>query len=310
LVNNPDYIKQLDMDVIAKTIQPEYPKDSPKASVIIVTYNPDEKEFRECLEPLMRQTRQDFEILLLDNSDKNDAKHLLCELNLTYIKLRKNYGLSLARNVGIRLSKGEFVIFLDDDARVPENWVEEHLKAHETHDIIGLRGKCLPKHPGFFNDLSTSYDMGDEIIPSHMDLEGNSSFRKQYLFEIGGYNPAFAKSGGAEGLELAYRLVSRYKDRNKLIYYPGAVIYHDSVSGYLEYMRKRKRSIKHAAIAKQIFPDVFEFARSYPPPILRNTSLAFRIKLKLLKLSFPIYDFLYAAALVLGRGERERTSDW
>ena len=287
-----NYLEQLDLSIIREVVEFGKVKETPKASVVVVTFNPDEREFLDCLESLKKQTCDDFELLLIDNSDKGNVKHLLGGYGLKYIGLTRNYGLTIAKNVGIRFSRGELVIFLDDDATVAGNWIEEHLQGHNEHDIIGLRGRCFPKNPGFFNDLATHYDMGEQATPWHIDLEGNSSFKRTALLEIGGFSPDFQKSGGGDGLDISYRIVTRLGDRNSLIYYPGPVIYHDSVQGYFEFMRKRSRHKNHGRMMMERFPEIFRFVQSYGPAKARNTSLGFRVRLKLLRKSYWIYDMM------------------
>ena len=69
-----------------------------KVSVIIVAYNTG-KEIIDCLDSLKKQTNKEFDIIVVDNGNEN--LDVLKNYDLFYIKLNKNYGPSLARNIGV-----------------------------------------------------------------------------------------------------------------------------------------------------------------------------------------------------------------
>jgi len=259
-----NYIKSLKLDdKIIEVINTDNKKVSPEASVIIVTYNTNQKLLSQNLDSLKNQLNNKFEIIIVDNSDKKDVKSIVSSYSLKYIKLNKNYGLSLARNIGIKFARGDIVIFLDDDAIPAKNFVKEHIRAHNECNILGLRGKSLPRTSTIYNYLVSHYDYGNQIIPSIINLEGNSSFKRDMLIEIGGFNPELLGAGGYEGLELTYRIIKKYEDKNKLIYYPNTVIYHDYSSNFIKYLKKALRHAKYRNIIEAQFKDIFKFFREY-----------------------------------------------
>ena len=259
-----NYIKSLKLDdKIIEVKDTDNKKVSPEASVVIVTYNTDKKLLSQNLESLNMQTDDNFEIIIVDNSDKRDVKSIVSKYSLKYIKLNKNYGLSLARNIGIKFARGNIVIFLDDDAIPADDFIKEHVHAHKEFNIIGLRGKSLPRTSTIYNYLTSHYDYGDKTIPCFINLEGNSSFKRDVLIEIGGFNPKLQGAGGYEGLELTYRIISKYKDKSKLIYYPNAVIYHDYSHNFIKYLKKALRHAKYKDIIEGQFKDIFKLFREY-----------------------------------------------
>jgi len=258
-----DYIENLDLDnFIVKKVNLMKVSIKPNASVIIVTYNNSDLLLSN-LDNLNKQTVSDFEIIIIDNNEKIDIFPLIKKYPINYIKLKKNYGLSFARNIGIKLARGEIVIFLDDDAIPANDFIEEHIRAYKENDILGLRGKSLPRTPTIYNYFASHYDYGDKTIPCFINLEGNSSFKRDVLIEIGGFNPKLQGAGGYEGLELTYRIVSKYKDKSKLIYYPNAVIYHDYSHNFVKYLRKALRHAKYKDIIEGQFKDIFKLFREY-----------------------------------------------
>jgi GT2 family glycosyltransferase len=140
-----DYIENLDLDnFIVKKVNLMKVSIKPNASVIIVTYNNSDLLLLN-LDNLNKQIVSDFEIIIIDNNEKIDIFPLIKKYPINYIKLKKNYGLSFARNIGIKLARGEIVIFLDDDAIPAPDFVEKHINAYKEYNIYGLRGKAIPR---------------------------------------------------------------------------------------------------------------------------------------------------------------------
>ena len=261
----------------------------PGASVVVVTYNTNVKLLAENFKALFNQSVENYDVIVVDNSDKKDLEPVVLGFPVkVYIKLKENAGLSVGRNIGVSRAQGDIVIFLDDDAIPDRDFIREHLKAYETYDIVGLRGKSKPRTKSVYNYLTAHYDMGDSAIPHYINLEGNSSFRKDILEAIGGFDTVIKGAGGHEGAELSYRIINRLKDRNKLIYYPGPVIYHDYCTSFSRYFRKVKRhekNLKH--LADKHSEEISRFRASYPKRPNINTpdkrSLFTKIKLKLIR---------------------------
>lgn len=255
-----------------------------KASVVIVTYNNIELLLKN-LDSLKNQTIKNFEIILIDNNNKIDLYPLLNDYQVIYKKLYKNYGPCLGRNIGIKYAKGDIVIFLDDDAIPANDFVEQHIKAYRLSDIYGLRGKSLPRKSGnIYNYFAGHYDLGEKIIPWYINLEGNSSFKKEILINIGGFNMEINGAGGHEGIELSYRILKKYNDKNKLVYYPEAIIYHDYSDNFIAYINKIIRHNKNKSKLENISQDIFNLIKEYclnRNGIQRN-SIDFITKLRLM----------------------------
>jgi glycosyltransferase involved in cell wall biosynthesis len=94
-------------------------------SILVPVYN-SEKYLNECVYSVLRQSEQDFELILV-NDGSLDGGGMLCDRframypNQVRVAHQPNRGLILARRAGIALAKGDFCIFLDaDDALEPE----------------------------------------------------------------------------------------------------------------------------------------------------------------------------------------------
>lgn len=89
-----------------------------KVSIIVAIYKV-EAYLRTCVQSILSQTYQDFELILVDDGSP-DACPILCDEYArqdTRVRVihKSNGGLSDARNVGIRAAKGEYIMFVDGD---------------------------------------------------------------------------------------------------------------------------------------------------------------------------------------------------
>ena len=90
----------------------------PKYSVIIPVYNA-EKTLKRCLDTLLAESHSESEIILInDGSEDQSGKICLSYaekyLNIHYIE-KQNGGVSTARNVGLEMATGEYILFVDSD---------------------------------------------------------------------------------------------------------------------------------------------------------------------------------------------------
>ena len=90
-----------------------------KISIIVPAYNL-EKYISKTLDSLRKQTFDNFEVYIIDDAstDKTvENVERFCEIDKRFnlIKLPQNGGISHARNVGIQVAKGDYIIFVDGD---------------------------------------------------------------------------------------------------------------------------------------------------------------------------------------------------
>lgn len=99
----------------------------PLTSVIVPIYNA-QNHLRECIESILGQTEADIELLLIDDGSQDGSGSICDEYAACDPRIRvlhtPNRGVSAARNTGLDLARGEFVVFVDSDDRV----MPEHLR--------------------------------------------------------------------------------------------------------------------------------------------------------------------------------------
>ena len=94
----------------------------PQISVIVPVYQA-EAYIRRCLDSIVNQTFQDWECILVDDGSKDNSGAICDEYAVKDSRFRvihqTNRGVSVARQVGLDASKGEYIAFAD-----PDDWVE------------------------------------------------------------------------------------------------------------------------------------------------------------------------------------------
>lgn len=110
----------------------------PLVSVVMPVYNV-ENYIEDSIKSVLRQTYKQLELIVVDDGSKdnsiNKAKRLLETSGIRYeIISQKNSGQGAARNAGLKVSNGEWVIFLDSDDMLSDNGIE-HMVSVISHNV-------------------------------------------------------------------------------------------------------------------------------------------------------------------------------
>ena len=109
-----------------------------KLSIIVPVYNV-EKYLAQCLDSLVGQTVEDYEIIVVNDGSPDNSQRIIDDYAARYPGLivpmiKENGGLSSARNLGMNVAKGEFIGFVDSDDWVDETMYEKMLEAIEREN--------------------------------------------------------------------------------------------------------------------------------------------------------------------------------
>lgn len=113
-------------------------RERPLISVVIPVYKTPEEYLRSCIESVLLQTVQDFEVILVDDGSPDNCGEI-CDSyakqdNRVKVIHQKNAGVSAARNAGLKVVQGKYLTFLDsDDLLVSTAW-ETAIQAIEEYD--------------------------------------------------------------------------------------------------------------------------------------------------------------------------------
>jgi glycosyltransferase involved in cell wall biosynthesis len=210
-------------------------------SVVICTYNrPD--LVRQVLGTIAEQDapRDAYEVLVVDNASPRDIAGVVAEFEGRIPGLRcireDRVGLSHARNRGCEEAQGEYVGYVDDDCRLPPEWVSVALRiAREVHPVMfggPYRAFYMTPKPKWFRDeygsecvAATPRFLRDDEYVTGMNMVIN----REGLASLGGFRGDLGMVGSAlaygEETELQMRLRSRMS-ADAIWYDPALHVYH------------------------------------------------------------------------------------
>lgn len=187
---------------------------SPLFSVVVPVYNVSPEHLRACVDSVLAQTYENWELCLVDDASTwPRVRETLREYeNHPQIAIRfreKNGNISQASNDGIAMAKGEFLAFLDcDDALAPNALYAVARKLNEDpaldyiySDEDRLTDDGKKRHTPFFKP-----DFSPDALMSMMYVCHLSVFRASFVRELGGFRLGVE---GAQDYDLALRAVER-----------------------------------------------------------------------------------------------------
>lgn len=226
-----------------------------KISVIIVNYNV--KYFLEvCLHSVLRATNGfDAEVIVVDNNSTDGSMQMVAEKFPTVIRIenKDNAGFGRANNQGVAIAKGEYILFLNPDTVMPEDFFTKTIGYMDAHPEAGSIGpKLLDGKGQFAPDGKKSFPSLSVAIFKTTGINKVFSkspyFNKYYAVHIGENETAavdvlsgccmlvrtnvLPKIGGAfdedyfmycEDVDLSYRI---QKAGYQNIYFPEATLIH------------------------------------------------------------------------------------
>lgn len=251
--------------------------NQPLISVVIPTYNR-EGCLLDTIHSLLFQNYPSFEIIVIDQSEIiSDAKKTLIKKagnKLRYFHIKER-GRSLAKNYGILVSRGDLVLFCDDDILTEPHFLETHAAIYSKDPQIAAASCRLveegdsaekivePLKITFYGKLvNKPYSTWSGYVSSLNG--GNMSFKRSALNEIGFFEEAFDGTSMVEEPDMAYRLLCR---NYKLYFDASTTVKHfPQKNGNLAYMRSKREEWFY-----YFFYNLFMFYAKYG----RRTTLPF-----------------------------------
>jgi hypothetical protein len=113
-----------------------------QVSIIIVSWNVKDL-LKKCLESILRYSQNiEYEIIVVDNASTDGTVEMVRQ-NFSQVQLianQENLGFAKANNIGIRQSKGKYVLLLNPDTEFVENSLEKVIAKMESDQKIGVLG--------------------------------------------------------------------------------------------------------------------------------------------------------------------------
>jgi len=213
---------------------------APLVSIIIVTWN-SKKHLPTCLNHLVEQTFQDFEVIIIDNGSEDDIldglQNKYPSLSLHIHKLDSNKGFAVANNIGARLASGDWLALLNADAFPEREWLTRLVEATESNpnacfasrqiqanspdlldgegDVYHISGLAWRRNYG--HPIREKYEVEEIFSP----CAAAAVYPRQTFLEAGGFDEEYFSY--QEDVDLGFRL--RLKGLH-CYFVPQAIVHH------------------------------------------------------------------------------------
>src|SRR5579859_1391303 len=195
-----------------------------RISIIVNTFNR-AASLRRTLAALVHLEYDNFEVVVVNGPSRDDTSKVLADFaGAVKIGRCENRNLSESRNIGIALAAGEIVAFIDDDAYPDPAWLDRLAEAYDDPEVAAAGG---PVYDYTGAGLQARFSMASRFgrawnpdvlppaalcqIPYAVDfpytIGTNSSFRRDLVVEIGGFDEEFEYY--LDETDLCCRLIDR-----------------------------------------------------------------------------------------------------
>ncbi len=252
--------------------------EHPIISVVIPCYNQG-MFIAETLDSVIAQTWQRWEAIIVDDGSTDNLKEqVLCyqrkDPRIHYY-YQPNGGVSKARNHGISLSKGKYILPLDGDDTIAPTYLEKAVTYLDAHTECTL----FYCHADMFGDSNEDWGIEYKSYESLLLFNSifcSSVFRKKDFEKVGGYDESFLT--GFEDWEFYIRLLAD----GGIVYQHADILFHYRQHNSLQQSRttdanQREEALlaiiyeKHKSIYDRYFPSPLvllrEVARRNRPPV-------------------------------------------
>jgi pyrroloquinoline quinone biosynthesis protein E len=183
---------------------------SESATIIVVNLNGGDR-IRRCINSVLAKTDYPYELIVVDNGSSDGSRQWLESLDFIHlVRNQNNVGAPVARNQALSIARGDWIVFLDNDTIVTNNWLSlflNHARKYPAAGMIGPRSDCVSGPQAVagiqFSNEEELDRFADRWQTSH---HGESRpirqlilfclfVRRHVVDKIGGFDPLFGKWG-------------------------------------------------------------------------------------------------------------------
>jgi len=241
-------------------------------SINILTYNGQDL-IEPCLNSVLKQTYKNFEVLVIDNASDDETLKRAKNFPVKTIENKKNLGFSAGHNIGIKQSRGGYVLCLNQDIVLDKDFLKHIVEIMEKDDKIGSVQCKLLKIRDINRPKSKTIDhtglvilKNRRVIARGQGERDKKQYKAEEVFGVDGAAPIYRRKAledikindeyfdedffaYKEDVDLAWRL--RLYGW-KAVYQPKAVAYHlrtageRAVKNYISIAKERRKLSKFA----------------------------------------------------------------
>jgi len=250
-------------------------------SVIIPAYNAG-KTLSDTLFALQNQSvpRDSYEIIVVDDGSKDDTAAMARRCGVTCVN-QPNRGPAAARNHGVRVARGDIILFTDADCTPDRDWLRQMTLPFQNERTVGVKGAYRTRQEELAArfaqaEFEDRYDLLKKADAIDMVDTYSAAFRRDIFIRIGLFDESFPVANN-EDTELSYRLCAA---GHLLKFNPEALVYHLHPNSFLKYFRIKYRRGYWRMIVYRNYPEK-AFKDTYTPVVIKLQTMA-------AALSFPV----------------------
>lgn len=254
-------------------------KQLPMVSVIVPSYNMEEF-IAETLDSILASQYENFEVIVVDDGSKDGslaiAEQYAAQDSRVRVFAQPNSGVSVARNLALKHSRGEYVLPIDADDKIEPMFIAEAVEALEADaEVKAVTCRCM-----FFGNREGEWNLPEydvHKLATDNRLCASSMYRRADAMRAGGYSEVVV---AREDWEF---WISMLKDGGKVVKLP-TVGFHYRVRAASKRFRDRGQKAQTVAGLNRLHPEFFERELGGELHLQRSQS---RLRNKLRRLSRP-----------------------
>lgn len=217
-----------------------------KISVIIPVYN-GEKYLKKCLKSLEQQTFAEFELIIINDGSTDRSQQIIDEFSqrstckVNNIE-KENQGQAAARNQGVILAQGKYVVFVDCDDYVEKDYLEVLYYAAESHgsDIVSCGYHYVDENGARLRDVKLTSRDWELYGRAGLFAVWGKIFRRDFILEK---NMKFPENGKIFE-DAPFSISAKFQGKNPIVI---------AYSGYY-YVRRRGSTMNSGTVKSSRFP--------------------------------------------------------
>ncbi len=212
-------------------------------SVIVPAYNEGES-IGMCVRALAHQSvpRDMYEIIVVDDDSTDDTSAIAKRAGADQVLSIEHGGAAVARNAGIKVAKGELVLFTDADCEPSVEWIARITAPFADPAVAGVKGTYRTRQRGLIPRLvQLEFEIRYERMAALPEIDFidtyAAAYRRSVLTEEGGFDTEYPVPS-AEDVDLSFRL-ARHGHRMQFV--PDAWVWHTHPRSLPAYLRRKMR---------------------------------------------------------------------
>ncbi|MDG2952827.1 glycosyltransferase family 2 protein [Exercitatus varius] len=260
---------------------------TPIISIIIPFYKTPHILLRKAINSLLKQSFQDFELLIINDGNTDEYNYLIDEYIIRDKRIKfiyqENSGVSAARNLGIRSATGKYIIFHDADDFVENNYLYSLYYEIQRSDLVicGVAAQRYPSIDSYVDIREFLSTPSQYNYVQYTNFSVNKIFKRDILIE----NNIFFHEDLKLGEDALF--ISEYISKCKLIRCISQNLYY-----YIPYQSSatRKYDSKYWEYEKRVIESQLSLFSTYP---LNKNEEDFQLHWLYLKLRGTLFYYLW-----------------